>query len=48
MSLERLTPKSGPAPDPKDRLLEYRLYERALLALQSGRLDDAIPTFIKQ
>jgi choline-sulfatase len=31
--------------DPKDRLLEYRLYERALLSLQTGRLSDAISTF---
>lgn len=36
---------SGPEPDPKDRLLEYRVFERALLALQDGRLGDAIPSF---
>jgi choline-sulfatase len=31
--------------DPKDRLLEYRLYERALHSLQTGKLNDALPTF---
>lgn len=31
--------------DPKDRLLEYRLYQRALHSLETGHLNDAIPTF---
>jgi tetratricopeptide (TPR) repeat protein len=40
-----ISSRAGPEPDPKDRLLEYRIFERALLALQDGRLGDAIPSF---
>jgi choline-sulfatase len=41
-------PKPDPgssAPDPKDRLPEYRLYERALTSLADRHMEEAIATF---
>ncbi|HEX4230838.1 MAG TPA: sulfatase-like hydrolase/transferase [Bryobacteraceae bacterium] len=37
--------RAGNAPDPKDRLPEYRLFEKGLEALYAGHLSPAIATF---
>jgi choline-sulfatase len=38
-------PPSGSGPDPKDKLAEYNLYEKALAAMYAGRHQEAITSF---